>query len=183
MQQIHLRNIPPPMETFDHIKFLVSLATWIKPESYLEIGVRDGKSLKEIAPICKKCYGVDIKLMEKDFDDNVILFEMSSDDFLDQNKDLKFDFVFIDGDHKKNQVIKDFINVSKKVIEDGFICFHDTYPYCESLTIDKYCSNAWEAILEIKKNYSKDWEILTLPFNPGLTIMKKISMNKQVAWK
>lgn len=183
MKQIHLRNIPPPMETFEHIEFLTFLAKWIKPESYLEVGVRNGKCLKAISPMCKKCYGVDINFTEKEFDDNVVLFEMSSDDFFESNKDLKFDFVFIDGDHKKEQVLQDFINVSDQLIEDGFICLHDTYPYDNKLTDNKYCSNAWEAMLEIKKNYLNNWEILTLPFNPGLTIMKKMIINKQVSWE
>ena len=37
MKPIHLRNVPPPAETFNHVEFLNNLIYWIKPEKYLEL--------------------------------------------------------------------------------------------------------------------------------------------------
>ena len=101
---------------------------------------------------------------------------MTSDNFFDKIKKeniSKFDLVFIDGDHSKEQVIKDFINVKDMVIDDGFVLLHDTYPCDERMTKSCYSDNAWEAVLYIKQNFLNEWEIITLPFNPGLTILKK----------
>ena len=42
MQPIHLRNVPPPAETFAHTEFFDLLFKWIRPEHYLELGVRHG---------------------------------------------------------------------------------------------------------------------------------------------
>jgi predicted O-methyltransferase YrrM len=184
MKLIHLRNVPGDPETYDHISMIDHMANWIKPESYLEIGVRDGKSLNVVSKHAKLCYAVDMNFLHKDFDSNVITYEMLSDDFFNVlDKNVKFDFVFIDGSHEKEQVYKDFINVSERVIDEGFILFHDTSPCNEMMLDPGYSDNAWEAILKIKNHFHNDWEILTLPFNPGLTIMKKIKINKQLIWK
>ena len=106
---------------------------------------------------------------------------MSSDDFfIQKDPSLMFDFVFIDGNHSKEQVYKDFLNVSNFVIEDGFILLHDTSPCYDEYLEPEWCHDAWEAALKIKKEHKDEWEILTLPFNPGLTILKKMNINKQL---
>ena len=46
-----------------------------------------------------------------------------------------------------------------------------------------FSNNCWEAMLDIKQDYKNEWESVTLPFNPGLTIMKKMKGNKQLIWK
>lgn len=184
MKPIYLRNIPGHPETYDHISMIDHLASWIKPESYLEIGVRDGKSLNVVSKYSKVCHAVDLKFINNNFDNNVITYEMSSDEFfIQKEKSLMFDFVFIDGDHSEEQVYKDFLNVSDFVIEDGFVLLHDTSPWCDEFLEPEWCNNAWEAALKIKNYHNNDWEILTLPFNPGLTILKKIKINKQLSWK
>ena len=43
--------------------------------------------------------------------------------------------------------------------------------------------NCWEAMLNIKQRFRDEWEYITLPFNPGLTLMKKMDINKQLIWK
>ena len=185
MKPIYLRNLPEPLdETYDHPFILEHFASWIKPERYLEIGVRNGRVLKKIMNYCNECYAVDIKFLTKDFTSNVKLFETSSDDFfLNLDNNIKFDMVFIDGDHNKEQVYKDFVNVEDKVIDDGFVFFHDSYPYSEIMLQPGLSGDCWEAVKKIKKNFISSWEIVTLPFNPGLTIMKKIKLEKQLIWK
>lgn len=184
MTPIHLRNLPEPLETYDHPYILEHFASWIKPERYLEIGVRDGRVLKLVSKYCKECYAVDLNFLNKDFLNNVKLFETSSDSFFENlDKSLFFDMVFIDGDHSKEQVYKDFVNVESLVIEDGFVFFHDSYPYGEAMLAPGLSNDCWEAVKRIKKDFIKNWEIVTLPFNPGVTIMKKMPLEKQLVWK
>jgi hypothetical protein len=184
MTPIHLRNIPEPLETYDHPYILEHFASWIKPERYLEIGVRDGRVLKVVSKYCIESYGVDLNFLTKEFSDNVKLFEMYSDAFFDTlDQSLLFDMVFIDGDHSKDQVYKDFINVEKRVIDDGFVFFHDSYPYSEKMLDPSLSNDCWEAVKRIKKEFIDSWEIVTLPFNPGVTIMKKMALEKQLIWK
>lgn len=188
MKEIYLRNTPEDykgsLETYPHYEIIQHLSSWIKPINYLEIGVRHGNVYSIINQYCETCYLVDIKFLDINYSKNTIKFEMSSDDFfkvVDQS--IKFDLVFIDGDHSKEQVLKDFLNVKDMVVNDGFILLHDTYPCDERMELPRHSNNAWEAILHIKENFRDDWEIITLPFNPGLTIMKKMKNNKQLLWK
>lgn len=187
MIPIHLRTTPENsgrIETYPHYEFIEHLAKWIKPINYLEIGVRHGTTYKVVEKHCQNCYLVDLKFHDIGYSENTVRYEMSSDDFfVNVESDKKFDLVFIDGDHSKDQVLKDFQNVEKMVIDDGFVILHDTYPCDERMIDPEYSNNCWEAMLEIKKNYQDRWEYLTLPFNPGLSLLKKMSRDKQIIWK
>lgn len=57
----------------------------------------------------------------------------------------------------------------------GLICLHDTHPISRELTADEFCSNAWEAAVEIRRNPEfEDFEIVTLPGpRAGLSIIRK----------
>jgi hypothetical protein len=67
MNPIYLRNTPGHPETYDHISMIDHLASWIKPESYLEIGVRDGRSLNVVSKYSKECHAVDLQFLHKNF--------------------------------------------------------------------------------------------------------------------
>lgn len=184
ISQIHLRNVPPPAETFDHPKFLSDLFAWLKPENYLELGIRDGRNFKQVAKYCKKMVGVDISPINFTLEDNMTFHQKTTDDFFSSlEKNTQYDCVFIDADHSYEQSLKDFLNVKDMVVEDGFIFFHDTYPYAEYMMDRNLCNDVYKTALYIKQNLIDDFEILTLPFNPGLTIVKKISRNKQLIYK
>lgn len=184
MLQIHLRNLPPPDETFDHISFLTLMAKWIKPEHYLELGIRDGRCFQSVARNCAKATGVDISQIGFMLESNMDFHCKSTDDYFRsiKGKGVEFDMVFIDADHSHKQSLRDFLNVAPRVIEDGFIFFHDTYP-CLPYLFDKTKSDdVYKTALYIKKTLIDQFEIVTLPFNPGVTIVKKIARNKQMVF-
>ena len=188
MSLIYLRNTPDShgglLETYPHYEMIEHLVKWVKPINYLEIGVRHGTVYHLVNKYCETCYLVDIQFLDIEYSPNTIKFEMTSDSFFNSvNQSIKFDFVFIDGDHSKEQVLKDFLNVKDRVVDDGFVILHDTYPCDERMTLPHHSDNGWEAMLYIKQNFKDDWEFVTLPFNPGLTIMKKMKNNKQILWK
>jgi predicted O-methyltransferase YrrM len=182
MQPIYLRNIPPPSETFDHVSFLEMMAKWIKPERYLELGVRDLKCFRTISKYTNYSVAVDMQPIELEVKKNTQFFLGSTDKYFDSIKDsnIQFDFIFIDADHSHEQSLKDFLNASKHIVEDGFIFLHDTYPYDPIMLSADLCHDAYKTPLYIKQNLIHDFEIVTLPFNPGLTIVKKMSSKKQL---
>lgn len=183
MKPIHLRNVPPPSETFDHVTFLNFMCSWIKPECYLELGVRDGRNFFSVAKHCQKAIGVDIVSCSKSLLNNMEFHICNTDEyFKNLNDDIKFDVVFIDADHSHEQSLKDFLNVKDKVIDDGFIFFHDTYPYDPYLFDMTLSGDVYKTALYIKKHFNEDFEIVTLPINPGLTIVKKIKNYKQLIY-
>jgi hypothetical protein len=183
MTEIYLRNQPPPTETFDHKSFLLFLSSWIKPENYLELGVRDGIVFSEISRNCKKSTAVDMSEAKFEIPRNANFFLGTTDQFFQSlSQDTKFDLVFIDADHSHEQSLKDFMNAQKFVIDDGFIILHDTYPINESFLDNGLCSDAYKTPLYIKNFLINEFEVLTLPFHPGLTIVKKIKNDKQLIW-
>lgn len=183
---IHLRNVPPPYETFNHSTFLEFLISYIKPNIYLELGVRDGLTILKCAPHTVKSIGVDILPCQFNLSKNIEYHQTTTDDYFKSlDPSIKFDVVFIDADHSHEQSLKDFLNVKDKVIDDGFIFFHDTYPYNETMMLPHLCNDVYKTAHYIKNNFIDAFEIVTLPFNPGLTILKKINRNKQLIylWK
>lgn len=184
MQPIHLRNIPMPLETFDHVSFLEFMAAWIKPERYLELGVRTGASFERIYKYCQESWGVDMEEPTFDFPKESKFFLKNTNDFFKElDPSIKFDMVFIDADHSYEQSLLDFLNVKDRIIEDGFVFMHDTYPYDPVMTSPGLCHDAYMAPYFIKNNLAAEWEVLTLPFNPGLTILKRINTDKPIAWQ
>ena len=183
MTPIHLRNVPPPAETFNHSAFFDHLFTWLRPENYLELGVRDGSNFITVAKHCANAIGVDIVPAAFPLQGNMSYHTMSTDEYfknLDSN--VMFDAVFIDADHSHEQSLRDFMNVKDRVIEDGFIFFHDTYPYDPIMFNPGLCNDVYKTALYIKENLIDEFEIMTLPFNPGVTIVKKMSRKKQLIY-
>lgn len=179
---IHLRNIPPPHEVFNHITFILSLAQIIRPEVYLEYGVRDGRTIQAMSRYAKRAIGVDTFQDEQIAKMPIEFFKMSTDEFAAQlpSMGIKFDMVLIDADHRHESSLRDFDNVFPYVVEDGLIFIHDTYPYNEEYTQSHFCSDSWKTARFIRKNYSAKCEIVTIPVQPGLSIIRKSS--RQLAW-
>ena len=187
LSPIYLRNIPPPAETFDHVGFLKFFFSFLKPERYLELGVRDGRNFVSVSQYCNKSIAVDV--VPQQFNSAAVkskTFEyhtMTTDSYFEKfDRNIMFDAVFIDADHSHEQSLKDFLNVKDNLIEDGFIFFHDTYPWDKSYFHPGACNNVYKTALYIKQNFIDEFEVVTLPFNPGVTIVKKIKRNKQLIY-
>jgi predicted O-methyltransferase YrrM len=182
MIPIHLRNTPPPAETLNHDTLLIWLAHWIQPSHYLELGVRTGAVFHQIIPFTKHSTGVDMETSEnlkqfinqKNWNHKVDYFKGTTDEYFNSiGDDVFFDFVFIDADHSYDQCLKDFLNVKDRVVKNGFIVFHDTYPYTEEFMQTKVRGECYRVPMYIREHLHEEWELVTLPFNPGLTIAKK----------
>ena len=189
MKQMHLRNTPSGNvdNHFPHPDFFRFLFQSIKPENYLELGVRDGACFTKVAPLCKKATGVDADPSNRGkftLAPNMKYFEMTTDEYFEQlDKDELFDVIFIDADHSHEQSLKDFINAKEHLMDDGFVFFHDTYPFNESYMAVNKCNYCYKTALYIKQNFIDDFEIITLPFNPGVSIVKKIPRNCQLIYQ
>lgn len=156
------------MEFVGLIKELVSL---YQVETYVEIGVEQGRTFNQISPLVKRAVGVDKVMPTKlIMYPNVELFHMTSAQFALEWKD-PIDLLFIDADH--GAVLSDFDALSPFVRKGcGLILLHDTYPTQEYMIDPYYCDNAWEAARAIHKDYP-DWEIVTLPGpHAGLSICR-----------
>lgn len=120
------------------ITLINSLLDFMQGESYLEIGVRDGKTIAEIK--AKHKVGVDpaynlkrdLAFKEVFGFNDFKLFKQTSDDFFKINAKKVFpkgiDLVFIDGLHNYEQSLRDVINCLEFLNPKGFLVLHDCNP-------------------------------------------------------
>ncbi len=131
----------------NNLYFLSKNISKLKIKNLLEIGSYEGRSAIFFAEIFKdtkiSCVdtwsgsdehkNINFQLIENNFDQNIknikdyqkiSKFKMTSDIFFKQNNS-KFDFVYIDGDHSKDQVFKDLINSWSALNKNGFLLVDD----------------------------------------------------------
>jgi predicted O-methyltransferase YrrM len=176
--------------TLNHIEFIEFYVRLLKPSNFLELGTQFGEcSLKLIELIPNEYIGVDIQkqnnidyLLKKY--KNFKFFNGSTDEYflnLKKNQmDFKFDMVFIDACHSHEATYKDFLNVKEHINEDGIIFFHDCYPYSKEWTNPSLCGDGYKTSEVIRKKHFEEFEIITIPVNPGISMARKCS--KQLAW-
>jgi len=100
---------------------------------------------------------------------------MSSDAFFSSNTS-QYDIIFIDGDHKAAQVIKDISNSLKCLSTDGIILLHDCNPelevhQTENITVSHWNGSVWKAIL-FYRMFDPNLSICTIDVDEGIGIIK-----------
>ena len=119
----------------------------LKIKNVLEIGSYEGRSAIFFADIFRESkiscvdtwsgsdehQNINFKSIENNFDQNIenlknnqllTKYKMTSDNFFYQNT-AKFDFVYVDGDHSKDQVLKDLQNSWSILNSNGFLLIDD----------------------------------------------------------
>ena len=131
----------------NNLYFLSKNLSTLKIKNLLEIGSYEGRSAIFFADIFRdskiSCVdtwsgsdeheNINFKSIEDNFDQNVKFlkdnksltkFKMTSDIFFNQNN-AKFDFVYVDGDHSSDQVLKDLKNSWSVLNSNGFLLVDD----------------------------------------------------------
>lgn len=132
-------------------------------ESYLEIGVYDGKNFQNVK--CDLKVGIDPNLPAS-LEGKMGLLVNNSDTFFEQLEkgwpkdapERKFDLIFIDGDHEASQVEKDIVNAYKSLNKGGMLLLHDCNPPTyESQVVPRvqgeYCGTVWRSVVGFKYVY------------------------------
>ena len=111
-------------------------------KNYLEIGVFEGRNIREIIAPHKD--GVD-PTTELGKSIPEINYPITSDEFFELIKghDIKYDIIFIDGLHISEQVDKDIVNALNHLVDNGIIVLHDCNPLVELWTKVPRQSEAW----------------------------------------
>lgn len=147
--------------SFDVINYLITTHSY---KSYLEIGVRENMGKLSINHInCSHKDGVDIVPGRSNY-------TMSSDKFFESIPNSQmYDIIFIDGDHEKNQVLKDIENSLKHLNKGGTIVCHDINPPEKFHLAARYCNNCWEAWVELRSTrHDLEMYALNIDLGPGI---------------
>jgi hypothetical protein len=110
---------------------------------YLEIGVRNpNHNFNKI--VCEHKVGVDIKDIDLP---NYQFFHGTSNDFFEKSQfkhlENHWDCIFIDGDHRYEQVLRDFRNSYNALHNNGVIILHDVNPISKETQGPKKKSGDW----------------------------------------
>jgi hypothetical protein len=158
----------------NHTDFIVQLVIATKCISYLELGLYTGETFEKVYIHVKNCVGVDIK----DLRNNKIgeFYQTTTNDFFSKNK-TTFDVIFVDADHRFENVKCDLENSLKVLNKRGIIILHDTDPTDKKYLADGYCSDSYKINDYLKEK--SDIMFITLPIgSEGLTLIKRFNDRK-----
>ena len=149
-------------------------------ETYLELGTKSGTTIRKVSKLVDKAVAVDLDHSQaldpaslKIYgSDNVYMYEGSTNDFFKQNTD-KFDLIFIDADHKYEQVKADLLNSLETLNEGGLIALHDIAPLREELTNPSLCNDAYKINEYIYENLESYQYIVFHYDQSGIGVLQK----------
>lgn len=171
-----------------HLLTLFSLCLTTGGKNFIELGVRNGDTTLPLLLASEKLkatlYSVDIKKTEYEPEKNLKpfwkFFEMDSVKFLEEwdvNKNI--DLIYIDDWHSYDHVKKQLEILDKIVSPKTIILLHDlmygnTCPfYHTDLTMKEgqwANGGPYRAVAELNPQF---WEFSTIPYNNGLTLLRK----------
>jgi precorrin-6B methylase 2 len=142
---------------WEYEKFFERLLELEKTDSVLEIGAKYGASSYGFCNIFNKVVSIDISKentindIENKFDNyTFILGDSHSSDTKNKLKEMKFDVVFIDGDHSYDAVKQDYLDYKEFCKDEGIIVFHDIKHTTWTDSVGIQVPVLWK---EIKYNY------------------------------
>jgi hypothetical protein len=194
-------TIPPSISKFhqgiNYYEYLRQIHQVCNPSSYLEIGVETGATLA-----LAQCRAVAIdpifKLQGNPIGQRVEthLFQLRSDEFFARH-DLRtylpdgVDFVFLDGMHHFEYLLRDFLNTEKYSNKDTVFALHDCYPVNTEIAnremnydrrVDEFTRIWWTGdvwkLLPILRDFRPDLDVAVLDCPPtGLVIVRGLDAN------
>jgi hypothetical protein len=139
--------VPHPTPTMTRHELLAGLHELLAPRTYLEIGVRDGQSLRLSRA---RSIGVDPAFrVQQELHCDVQLVRARSDDFFARPDALAHldgvpvDLAFIDGMHLSEYALRDLVNTEPHMARTGVVVFDDTLPRNDLEAARERCTSAW----------------------------------------
>jgi hypothetical protein len=168
-----------------HVLFIEHLASLLCPKVYVELGLYQCELFNQIIPYSQNLIGVDTDARAETWmkkSSKTRFVHSTTNEFVRvlEARPIIIDMLFVDADHSKEAVLKDFWNYFPFVSPHGIILLHDTHPKNTEYMQSGYCGDAYKAIEELSKNTDK-FEMMTIPLHPGLTICRK--RTEQLSWK
>ena len=168
----------------DYFRVLARIHRYLRPRSYLEIGVSRGDSLASVLP-GTRVLGIDpAPNLARPPPANVALYRETSDDFFakhDPRAELggaAVELAFIDGMHHFEYALRDFINVERACAPGSVILIHDCYPLDERTARREQVTGFWSGdiwrLMLLLRTLRPDLTVRTIATPPtGLGIVLK----------
>ncbi len=150
---------------------------------YLELGTAKGACFNQVAPLADVAIAVDHDPDKYEYvyqNKNLVWHASTTKEFLKRYRGDPFDLVFVDAGHEFESSWYDFQHVAPLVRSNGIILLHDTYPPNENFLHPDLSGDTWKTAWKIRQELSNKYEIVTLPFYFGISIVRKC--RKQLEW-
>lgn len=147
------------------VAFINKAVAKFKNCMYLEIGVAGNRVFNSIPLKMTNKFGVDPSTGGN--------YRMTSDEFFEKNKNLKFDVIFIDGLHHYDQCQKDCINSMNILNPDGIIFLHDLLPRSDieqqiPQSYPTWTGDVWKVAVELSRSKNVDFRICNIDHGIGI---------------
>ena len=161
----------------------------LRPELYLEIGVRAGDSLRLAK---NSAIGIDPKMRLAEPNPAVVLYHETSDEFFDRHAaeaiDRSVDLAFIDGLHLFEYAFRDFMNLERRASPSGLIVIDDIFPNhplqgSRFRRTRVWTGNVWRLLLCLAEQRP---DLFLLPLNDsptGLLLIAGLDPANRVLWQ
>ncbi len=165
----------------------------------LEIGVRDGSTSRAVDNQLRKIGLKNYTYWAMDNEkDRHIKLPFSECNLVIGNSEESFDkvpqlhWVFIDACHCANHIMLDFLNYGYKVVEGGFLLFHDTSPSAQGNHYQKhgpktpdFCIATQRAFIKLDIFNRLDWELVSNEYDEtrefgGIAIFRKTENSERM---
>ena len=155
-----------------HLNLITELAKVVRPVVYVELGVHRAELFNRVMPYAEQRFGVDIDPAAADYIEKTPKSRFycgTTSSFVEEFRasGLAIDMLFIDADHCRESVLRDFRDYFPFVRPHGLILLHDTHPGDASLLDYGQCGDESRAAGEIQRDL-RGVELISRPFSPGL---------------
>jgi len=171
-----------------YMTLLRHLHEYLRPRTYVEIGVANGSSLVLAGPETK-VVGIDpVLAVRARIASQAKLYALTSDEFFERYDLLTelgsptLDLAFVDGLHQFGQVLKDFINIERYSSARTVVLVHDCLPVTRLAAAPVratvfWCGDVWKIIPCLLK-HRPDLNVRVVPARPsGLAIVTHLDPN------
>jgi hypothetical protein len=174
-----------------YYRTLARLHEALRPETYLEIGIRKGDSLA-LATTAAVAIGIDpAPMLAKPAAANARIFDTTSDEFFathDVRAELggrDLDLAFIDGMHLFEFVLRDFANVERNASERTVVVLHDCLPVdavsaARERTTSLWTGDVWK-VVPVLLDHRPDLRLTVIDAAPsGLVVVEGLDPANRV---
>lgn len=188
--QVHLARASKALPGPDYYSVLRWIHQILRPARYLEIGIRNGDSLRLALPETM-CIGVDpAPLLNQPLHSNTRIFSLTSNEFFRSQtvEDIwgvnTFSLAFLDGQHLFEQALLDFAHLEQLASPGSIIMIHDCLPLDaetseRTRSTDFYSGDVWKLAMCLK-NHRPDLRIRTIRTSPtGLCVVGNFESHSQ----
>lgn len=182
--------------------FLKALHDGLRPETYLEVGVQYGSSMRLANPDTY-CIGIDPNPQTDLGRTNVEIYPMTSDTFFGHQsradtsptppewealKGRFIDLAFIDGMHLFEYALRDFRHIESWCTPKSIVIFDDVLPYNQAIAAREqppgdWTGDVWKIFYVLKAN-RPDLKLTLVDVAPtGLLVVQSLDPDDLVLWE